>query len=106
MAKFLVKASYTPEGVKGLLHSGGTARKQAVEKTINEMGGKLEAFYFAFGEADAYVVLSLPDNITAAALALNINASMQVSVTSTLLLDPEDVDAAVKKSVNYRAPGS
>lgn len=106
MAKFLVKASYTPEGLKGLLRSGGTARKQAVEKTINDMGGKLEAFYFAFGDADAYVVLSLPDNITAAALALNINSSVQVSVTSTLLLDPEEVDAAVKMSVDYRAPGS
>lgn len=106
MAKFLVKASYTPEGLKGLLRSGGTARKQAVEKTINGMGGKLEAFYFAFGDADAYVVLSLPDNITAAALALNINSSVQVSVTSTLLLDPEDLDAAVKMSVDYRAPGS
>ncbi|MBV8391411.1 MAG: GYD domain-containing protein [Mucilaginibacter sp.] len=106
MTKYLVKASYTPEGVKGLLRAGGTARKQAVEKTINEMGGKLEAFYFAFGDADAYVIVSLPDNITAAALALNINTSVLVSVTSTVLLDPEDVDAAVKKTVNYRAPGS
>jgi uncharacterized protein with GYD domain len=106
MAKFLVKASYTPEGVKGLLRSGGTARRQAVEKTVNDMGGKLEAFYFAFGDADAYVIVSLPDNITAAALALNINTSLLVSVTTTALLDPEDVDAAVKMSVNYRAPGS
>ncbi|MBS1520382.1 MAG: GYD domain-containing protein [Bacteroidetes bacterium] len=106
MAKFLVKASYTPEGVKGLLRSGGTARRQAVEKTVSDMGGKLEAFYFAFGDADAYVIVSLPDNITAAALALNINTSLLVSVTSTALLDPEDVDAAVKMSVNYRAPGS
>ncbi len=106
MAKFLVKASYTPEGVKGLLRSGGTARRQAVEKTINDMGGKLEAFYFAFGDADAYVIVSLPDNATAAALALNINTTVQVSVTSTVLLDPEEVDAAVKMSVKYRAPGS
>ena len=106
MAKFLVKASYTPEGVKGLLRSGGTARRQAVEKTINDMGGKLEAFYFAFGDADAFVIVSLPDSTTAAALALNINTSLLVSVTTTALLDPEDVDAAVKMSVNYRAPGS
>jgi len=106
MAKFLVKASYTPEGVKGLLRSGGTARRQAVEKTVNDMGGKLEAFYFAFGDSDAFVIVSLPDSTTAAALALNINTSLLVSVTTTALLDPEDVDAAVKMSVNYRAPGS
>ena len=76
MTKFLVKASYTPEGAKGLLRVGGTARKEAVEKTINDMGGKLLAFYFAFGECDAYVIVELPDNATAAALALNINSSV------------------------------
>jgi uncharacterized protein with GYD domain len=106
MAKYLIKASYTPEGVKGLLRSSGTARKQAVEKTINDVGGKLEAFYFSFGEADAYVIVSLPDNVTAAALALNINTSVTVSVATTVLLDPEEVDDALKMSVNYRAPGS
>ncbi|HTD41233.1 MAG TPA: GYD domain-containing protein [Mucilaginibacter sp.] len=106
MTKFLVKASYTPEGAKGLLRAGGTARKEAVEKTISEMGGKLLAFYFAFGESDAYVIVELPDNITAAALALNINTSVQVSVSTTVLLDPAEVDEAVKRSVNYRAPGN
>jgi uncharacterized protein with GYD domain len=106
MTKFLVKASYTPEGVKGLLRVGGTSRKQAVEKTISEMGGKVLAFYFAFGESDAYVIAELPDNLSAAALALNINSSVLVSVSTTVLLDPEEVDEVVKRSVNYRAPGN
>jgi uncharacterized protein with GYD domain len=106
MTKFLVKASYTPEGIKGLLRAGGSSRKQAVEKTISEMGGKLLAFYFAFGESDAYVIVELPDNLSAAALALNINSSVQVSVSTTVLLDPEEVDEVVKRSVNYRAPGN
>ncbi|MDB4904226.1 MAG: hypothetical protein JWQ63_3507 [Mucilaginibacter sp.] len=106
MTKFLVKASYTPEGIKGLLRAGGSSRKQAVEKTISEMGGKLLAFYFAFGESDAYVIVELPDNLSAAALALNINSSVQVSVSTIVLLDPEEVDEVVKRSVNYRAPGN
>ena len=106
MTKFLVKASYTPEGAKGLLRAGGTARKEAVEKTVNDMGGKLLAFYFAFGEYDAYVIVELPDNVTAAALALNINTSVQVSVSTTVLLDPADVDEAAKRSVSYRVPGN
>ncbi|SRR5258708_32328161 len=106
MTKFLVKASYTPEGIKGLLRVGGSSRKQAIEKTISEMGGKLLAFYFAFGESDAYVIVELPDNLSAAALALNINSSVQVSVSTTVLLDPEEVDEVVKRSVNYRAPGN
>jgi uncharacterized protein with GYD domain len=106
MTKFLVKASYTPEGVKGLLRVGGTSRKQAVEKTVSEMGGKLLAFYFGFGDSDAYVIVELPDNISAAALALNINSSVLVSVSTTVLLDPEEVDEVVKRSVSYRAPGN
>jgi hypothetical protein len=52
------------------------------------------------------VIVWLPDNVTAAALALNINTSVLVSVSTTVLLDPQEVDAAIKVSVNYRAPGS
>ena len=106
MTKFLIKASYTSEGVKGLLKTGGTYRKQAVEKAINDLGGKMEAFYFAFGEHDAYVLGELPDTVSGAALALNVNASGLASVSTTILLDPEDIDKATKLSVNYRAPGT
>jgi uncharacterized protein with GYD domain len=106
MTKFLVKASYTPDGVKGLLKVGGTSRKQAVEKTISEMGGKMESFYFAFGDHDAYVIAELPDAVSGAALALNINATGLASVSTIVLLDPEDIDKAIKQSVSYRAPGS
>jgi len=106
MTKFLIKASYTPEGVKGLLKTGGTARQQAVEKSLNGLGGKIESFYFAFGDDDVYVIAELPDTISAAALALNINATGLVSLSTTILLDVKDIDEAVKRSVVYRAPGS
>jgi uncharacterized protein with GYD domain len=106
MTKFLIKASYTPEGVKGLLKTGGTARQQAVEKSLNGLGGKIESFYFAFGDDDVYVIAELPDTISAAALALTINATGLVSLSTTILLDVKDIDEAVKRSVVYRAPGS
>ena len=106
MTKFLIKASYTPEGVKGLLKTGGTARQQAVEKSLNGLGGKIESFYFAFGDEDVYVIAELPDTISAAALALTINATGLVSLSTTILLDVKDIDEAVKRSVVYRAPGS
>jgi uncharacterized protein with GYD domain len=31
------------------------------------VGGKVEAFYFALGDVDAYIILDLPDNVSAAA---------------------------------------
>ena len=75
MAKFLIKASYTIEGAKGLLKEGGSSRKEAVEQMIQGMGGTLEAFYFAFGDPDAFVIADVPDTVTAAALSLTVSAS-------------------------------
>ena len=106
MAKFLINASYTSEGTKGVLKSGGTKRKEVVERMFTDIGGKLEAFYFAFGDHDVYAILDLPDAVTAAALALTINASGMVALTTTLLLTPGEVDKAAKMSVHYSPPGS
>jgi len=106
MKKFLITASYNEDGVRGLLKVGGTNRKEAIGKMIKEMGGNLEAFYFAFGDYDVYAIAELPDSISAAALALAINASGLVNLSSTVLLTPEEIDKATKMSVNYRAPGN
>ena len=75
MPKYLTVASYTPEGAKGLLKEGGTARRAVVEKLMKSLGGHLEAFYFAFGENDAYLITEVPDNVTSAALSLTVSAS-------------------------------
>jgi uncharacterized protein with GYD domain len=105
MKKYLIKASYNANGFKGLIEDGGSKRKLAVEKMLAGMGGKIESFYYAFGEHDVYVIAELPDDVTAAAVGLRINSSDLVSISTTVLLTPEDIDTASKKSVNYRAPG-
>lgn len=105
MPKYLIQANYKPEGVKGLLREGGTGRRKAVEQMTAAFGGRVEAFYFAFGDKDVFVVVDAPDNVSAAAVALAVNASGMVSTTTTPLLTPEEVDEATKKSVKYRAPG-
>ena len=105
MKKYLIKASYSPDGIKGVLEDGGTKRKLAIEQMLEGMGGKVEAFYFALGEHDVYVIWELPDDISAAAIGLRINSSGLASISTTVLLSPEDIDAATKKSVNYRTPG-
>ncbi len=106
MAKYLIQASYVGDGLKGLLKEGGSKRRQTVEQAVKNAGGRLEAFYYAFGEDDVFCIMDLPDNSTAAALALSINATGAVKVKTSVLLTPEEIDQATKKSVSYRAPGT
>src|SRR4051794_10519998 len=106
MPKFLFEASYAPEGVQGIQSAGGTSRVKAVSDATEALGGKVESFHFAFGASDAYVIVELPDNGAAAAIALAVNATGAVSVKTAVLLTPEEVDAAAKQSVQYRPPGS
>ena len=105
MPKYLVQASYTNEGTKGLLRDGGSKRRAAVEGMMKELGGKVEAFYYAFGDTDAFIIIDGPDNITAAAVSMSVNASGAVRTRITALLTPEEIDQATKKTVGYRAPG-
>jgi uncharacterized protein with GYD domain len=106
MPKFLIEASYTQDGVKGVQSAGGNSRRDAVAQVAESAGGKLESFYFAFGDHDAYVVVDLPDNESAAAVALTVNSSGGASVRTVVLLTPDEVDAAAQRSVEYRPPGS
>ena len=107
MPKYLVKASYNTQGIKGVLAEGGTARMSAIEKALAGVGGQLESFYFAFGTDDVYVTAELPNNASAMALAATVGASGALSSYETVVLQtPEEVDAAVQISVDYRAPGS
>jgi uncharacterized protein with GYD domain len=105
MGKYLFQATYTSEGTKGLTRDGGSGRRASVEKAIAGLGGKLESFYYAFGEVDAYVIAELPDHESAAALALAVNQSGAASVKTIVLMTVKQVDKAAKKTVAYRAPG-
>jgi len=106
MPKFLAEASYTQEGVEGVQSAGGSSRRDAVARVAESVGGKLESFYFAFGDSDAYVILDLPDNESAAAVALAVNAAGAVTLRTVVLLTPEEIDAAAERSVDYRPPGA
>ena len=105
MPKYLIEASYTLEGIKGFQKDGGSKRREAVEATFKSLGGKLEALYFAFGDPDVVVIMDAPDNVSAAAASVAINATGAVRLKTIVLLSPEEMDAAVKKTVNYRPPG-
>lgn len=106
MAKFMFAANYTSAGIEGVRAEGAQARIGAIASLIETLGGKLEAFYFAFGDVDAYVVVDLPDDETAAAVAMAVSGSGAVSTRTTKLLTATQVDAAIAKTVPYRPPGA
>ena len=106
MPKYLIQASYTREGVEGVRTKGGTSRRDAVAETVRGVDGQLECFYFGFGDDDAYVIVDLPDNEAAAAIALSVNAAGGATTKTIVLLTPEQVDEAAKRSVDYRPPGA
>lgn len=106
MSKYLWELSYTPEGMKGLLKEGGTGRREMVEKLAANMGGKIESMHFGFGDRDAYIIGDFPNNVDVAAVAMTVAAAGAVSIKTTVLLTPEEVDQAAKKTVDYRPPGA
>jgi uncharacterized protein with GYD domain len=106
MPKYLVSGSYTTSGIKGVLAEGGSGRRDAVAKLASSLGGRLESFYFGFGGDDFFVVVDLPSNEAAAAVAMTVAAAGGASPRTTVLLTPEEVDAATKLSPTYRAPGA
>ena len=105
MPKYLLHGSYTLEGVRGLLKDGGTKRRAVVDELVKGLGGSLEAFHYGYGDSDVYVIVDVPDSVTATAASLAINAGGAVNLKTTVLITPEEVDEAVKKSVPYRPPG-
>jgi uncharacterized protein with GYD domain len=106
MPMYLVKARYTHEGLQGLLREGGTSRRDTIHKLTEELGGRLETFYFAFGDVDVYATVEVPDNVTAAAVSMTISSSGAVSCEVVPLLTPEEVDRSREVTVSYRAPGA
>ena len=106
MAKYLLQGAYSVDGHKGLLKEGGSARREAIKKLLESVGGRVEALYFALGTDDYVILCDVPDNVSVSAVALTAAASGAVhSFRTTVLLTPEEVDQATKRTVTYRPPG-
>ena len=105
MAKYLIQANLSGEGMKGVEKDTATGRQATVSKAVKGLGGKLEAFYFSFGEHDVVTIVDLPDIVTAAALAMHVSDTGLVRTMTAALLTVEETNQAIKKKVDYRAPG-
>ena len=106
MPKYLIVATYSPEGMKGVLREGGSERRKMIADMAKNLGGELESFYYAFGSDDVYSIIDLPDNTTAAAMAMHISAGGMVKTRVTVLLTPEDVDQSARTKMYFRPPGA
>jgi uncharacterized protein with GYD domain len=103
--KYLFQATYTPEGIHGLIKDTASGRRTAVKAGIKNVGGKLESFHYSFGADDVVLIADLPDNIAAARLAVSVAASGLVNIITTPLLTVEEMDKALSKDAKYKAPG-
>jgi uncharacterized protein with GYD domain len=97
MARFLHQVGFTPEMLSRLI-ANPQDRFEAVRGPIEKLGGKVEQGYFTFGEYDAILITEMPDNISAAAIALAFAAggSLRSCVTTPLLTTAEALDAMRK----------
>ncbi len=106
MPKFLIRANYVGDGIKGLMSEGGSQRRDAARAAVESVGGTLECMYYAFGDTDVYAICDVPDVATATALSLTLNSSGAIRLNIVPLITPEDVDAAAAKTPTYRPPGT
>ena len=106
MSRYLISGTYTAEGSKGLMREGGTKRREHIAGLIKDAGGTLEAYYWALGDTDFYVIADVPDVASVTAMALTVSGSGAVRVKTTVLLTAEEIDQAAGKKVTYRVPGA
>jgi uncharacterized protein with GYD domain len=105
MPKYLFQGTYTADGIKGLEKDKAAGRAAAVRSAVEALGGRVEAFYLAFGEHDTVLIVDLPDNASATAFTLTVSKSGLVRTTTTPLISVEEADRALEKKISFRAPG-
>jgi uncharacterized protein with GYD domain len=103
---YLISGSYTQAGIKGVMAEGGSGRVAAVTKLAESVGGRLECFYFGFGGDDFFIMVEMPGNEAAAAVAMMVGSSGFAETRTTVLLSAAEIDAACGLSPAYRAPGT
>ena len=107
MAHFLVQVSYTPEAWAAMTKNPQN-REDAIRPVVEQMGGKLEAFYLSFGDYDVVAIASFPSNVDAASFAIGASAAGAIKAFKTTpLLSPNEAVDAMRSAGNlgYQPPG-
>ena len=105
MPKFLIKATFTAEGLNGLRKDKASGREKAVATACESLGGRLDAMYYALGDDDVFVIVDLPSQAHALALGATASGSGRVRTCTVPVLTVAEMDEALGKDVKYRPPG-
>ncbi|MCC6719506.1 MAG: GYD domain-containing protein [Acetobacteraceae bacterium] len=105
MPKFLIRGSYTPEGMKGLLKDKASGREREVAAACEAMGGKLDSLHYALGDDDVFVLVDMPSHVQMASLAVAVGTSGLVATRTVPLLTVAEMDRALGEPPKYRPPG-
>ena len=106
MAKYLYRLQYTKTGLEGTVKEGFGAREAFFRKTVEGLGGKTEAAYWAYGDEDIFIMVDFPDAEAATGLSLALALTGSFRVSTTPLLTAKEMDAGAKRMPAYRAPGT
>lgn len=106
MATYLVQGSYTPEAWAAMI-AHPVDRTEVIRPVIEKMGGKIVSAWFAFGDTDIFLIVEMPGNVEAAALALAVNAAgtFKSGKTTPLMSISEGMEAMKKAAKSgYKSP--
>ena len=107
MARYMVQFSYSSEAVSDLIKNPQD-RAATVRAMIEGWGGRLESFYFTFGDYDGVAIVEAPDNVTMAAVSMAVTSSGAFNTfKTTVLISMDDAMEAMRKAgtLGYRPPG-
>jgi uncharacterized protein with GYD domain len=108
MSSYLIQVAYSVEALARLIKNPQN-RAEVVRKSVEKLGGKLSGLWLSFGDYDVAVIVEMPDNVKAAALAMAVAASGTAkSVKTTPLLSIQEGVSALKKAANsgYKPVGA
>jgi uncharacterized protein with GYD domain len=98
MPLYCHQVSYTKEAWARLI-ANPQDRIDVVRVPIEKLGGKLQTAYFAFGPYDALVITEMPDNVSAAAIAIAFAAGGAVAnMQTTPLVTAAEMVEALRKA--------
>ncbi len=98
MPHFMIQAAYTPEAWAGLVKQPED-RSRAIRPMVKNLKGRVVSFYNSFGDYDAVVIVELPDNEAAAAVAIAASAGGALkAIKTTPLMTTQEGLAAMRKA--------
>lgn len=98
MAEYLIEVNYTPEAWARMIQKPQN-RGEIVGKAVAKLGGTVTGFWGSLGDQDVVGIVSLPDDVSAAAFSMAISAGGSCSrVKTTQLLSADQAMAAMKKA--------